>query len=96
MNLSDELQTITLALVSFFVGVSLTLSSGDIPQQQYLDEVNGLAKKISTLYTTIDELEKELRYYTVTESKLIQIGASPAQAKAIIQASEVYHLNPKP
>ena len=95
MNLSNKLQTIVIALLSFFVGVSFTFTSSWVPQEQYLSEVNSLTKKINSLYIVIEDQEKQLNYYHTTESKLIKLGASPSQAQAIIQASEVYNLDPK-
>ena len=95
MTLSDELQTIIIALLSFFVGVSFTFTFNGVPQEQYLSEVNGLTKKINSLYIVIEDQEKQLNYYHTTEAKLIKLGASPSQAQAIIQASEVYNLDPK-
>jgi hypothetical protein len=44
----------------------------------------------------LDALNVELQSYKVTEQSLMELGASPLEAKRAMMASEVYGLDPKP
>ncbi|MHB8098167.1 MAG: hypothetical protein ACYDD5_01080 [Sulfuricurvum sp.] len=60
-----------------------------------LAENDELFSEVSQANHEISTLTKELLLYQATEEELVNIGASPSQAKDTIKAARLYNLDPK-
>lgn len=66
-----------------------------IPIQFYVDEIRDKQVTIEETTNLYEQKLEEVRQYEVTVEDLKDIGASHEQATAIIQSSQLYHIDPK-
>lgn len=89
-----------LLLVSFSVIATLilTLTHIDetaIPLDSYLEEIRDNRVTIEETTNLYEQTLEELKTYQTLEEDLVEIGANHEQAQAIIQSSELHHIDPK-
>jgi len=99
LNIEEDL------ILPFIVGISaimITISTFYISVSRHEYIIEEVVAENSELFTEVSianhqitTLTKQLDYYHATEASLISLGASHAQAVAVIKAAEVYSLDPK-
>lgn len=86
---------IVLVATTSLIGMILVIDILSDQVVSYRTISTELQHDLSDTSTSLIEHQQALQRYTVTEEYLYALGASEAQALAVIKASEVYSLNPK-
>lgn len=73
----------------------MNVSESTIHVDSYVQEIRDNRVTIEETTQLYEQTLEELKYYQTVEEDLVQIGANHEQAQAIIQSSELYHINPK-
>lgn len=96
MTIDDD---IIAPILAAFFAITLTIGHQTLTTKSSIEP---LQHELDQSYITesaalreVDTLTKELQSYHATQSSLESLGASPSQAKAVIQAAGSYHLDPK-
>jgi len=85
------LSAIIIAISTFYISVS----HHEYIIEEVVAENAELFTEVSIANREITSLTHQLAEYHATEESLISLGASHAQAVAVIKAAEVYSLDPK-